>query len=181
MVALLFLALPLLVLALAIRLDSPGSPLFLQTRLGRHGRPFRIFKLRTMYRTAQGDVRISRLGRLIRRLGIDELPQLINVLMGDMALIGPRPLTLEDSRDYLTHASERFAVLPGITGLAQATGRHLSSRQRERLDCFYVRKSGVGMTRVVLLRTLRSVLRRPVHHPKAVLLAEMPAHSVSAE
>ncbi len=149
------LAVPLAVICLLIRLDSPGPALFVQTRIGLNGRPFRIFKLRTMACTPTNEkALVTRAGLWMRRFGIDELPQLINVVKGDMALIGPRPLTLEDSSAYLSRCSPRFDALPGITGLAQATGRQLPPRQRERLDRFYVRHQGIGLDIQVLWRTL---------------------------
>ena len=151
------LALPLACVCLAIRLDSAGPAFFLQTRIGRQGRPFRIVKLRTMSQ-AGGTLRVTRLGAWIRRLGIDEVPQLVNVVLGDMALIGPRPLIAEDCHAYLSAGSSRVDVLPGITGLAQATGRHLSPAHRDRLDRFYVRHRSPALDMVVLWRTLRVTL-----------------------
>lgn len=168
--ALLLLALlapPLLVVCLIIRLDSPGPILFVQTRIGRHGRPFRIFKLRTMVDGHPS--RITRAGRWIRRLGIDEIPQLINVAKGEMALIGPRPLTLDDCRDYLVACSARFDVLPGVTGLAQATGRHLPPHHRERLDRFYVDRRSFVLDILVLTRTIDSIARTLFQAPPTSL------------
>ncbi len=156
---LLVLALPLLLVCLIIRLDNAGPVFFVQRRIGRHGVPFRIFKLRTMQQDAAGEARVTRCGAWLRRLGIDEIPQLINVAKGDMALIGPRPLTLEDSRSYLADGSPRFDILPGITGLAQATGRHLPSAHRDRLDRFYVRRRSLRLDLLVFWRTLRNLLR----------------------
>ena len=126
---------PLLVfVALLIRLDSPGPVLFSQDRYGLGGRTFRIHKFRTMTASASreafrqatlGDARITRLGNILRRTSIDELPQLFNVLLGDMSLIGPRPHPLaldEHYRNILPGYMTRYAVRPGMSGLAQVTG-----------------------------------------------------------
>ncbi|WP_370675200.1 sugar transferase [Pleomorphomonas sp. PLEO] len=126
---------PLLVLVAAlIRLDSPGPVLFPQDRYGLGGRTFRIYKFRTMTATASreafrqaavGDARITRLGNILRLTSIDELPQLFNVLVGDMSLIGPRPHPLaldEHYRQVIPGYMSRYAVRPGMSGLAQVTG-----------------------------------------------------------
>ncbi|MEO8329296.1 MAG: sugar transferase, partial [Candidatus Nanopelagicales bacterium] len=128
--------------AVAIRLTSPGAAVFRQTRIGREGREFRVVKLRTMYQDAEqrraeltsenesdgllfkmaDDPRITTVGRFLRRTSIDELPQLLNVLLGDMSLVGPRPLPVNDS-DFAGHVRRRLLVPPGITGLWQVSGR----------------------------------------------------------
>ena len=127
---------PMLILVMAaISLESPGSPIFTQWRTGLSGAKFRIFKLRTMtigdadstdVRPADvADPRITRLGALLRRSSIDELPQLINVLLGDMTLVGPRPHAVEHDAIYcreIANYNQRFAVRPGLTGLAQISG-----------------------------------------------------------
>lgn len=124
----------LLFVAMLIRLDSPGPVLFPQDRYGLGGRTFRIYKFRTMTAAASreafrqatvGDARITRLGNILRRTSIDELPQLFNVLLGDMSLIGPRPHPLaldEHYRNILPGYMTRYAVRPGMSGLAQVTG-----------------------------------------------------------
>lgn len=133
------LALPLcLILLLLIRLESPGTPLFLQTRLGRGQRPFRMMKLRTMA-SGTGDMpshhvgehRITRLGRVIRRLKLDELPQLLNVLAGSMSLVGPRPC-LPSQSELIRERESRgiFSFRPGITGPAQLLGVDMSEPVR---------------------------------------------------
>lgn len=134
--ALLPVALPLTLVALiAIRLESPGSPLFVQTRVGRHLKPFRLYKLRTMGR-ATGDkpshavdpAQITRVGRIMRRTKIDELPQLLNVLGGTMSLVGPRPC-LPSQVELLSERRARglYDVRPGITGAAQVLGIDMST------------------------------------------------------
>lgn len=146
---LLLLLLPImLVCALAVACTSPGGAWFRQIRVGRGGQPFTIFKFRSMrsdapstgpHFTATGDPRITRVGRFLRRTSLDELPQLLNVLWGDMSLVGPRPNVFRQ-RDEYTQAEwdARNAVRPGITGLAQATMRSAATpEQRTALDLEY--------------------------------------------
>ncbi|HEY8521128.1 MAG TPA: sugar transferase [Gammaproteobacteria bacterium] len=140
-VALLLLAPLLLVVGALVKLDG-GPALFVQERLGRGRRPFRIYKLRTMR-----DGAVTRLGRVLRATGVDELPQLVNVLRGDMSLIGPRPLTEADVVRLGWHGpshAARWSVRPGITGLAQLhAGR--GARQSWFLDARYVRDGDLGL------------------------------------
>ena len=127
-----------LLLLLAVRLESPGSPLLVQERVGRNRRPFRMFKLRTMYRDTPnvashevGQARITRLGAVLRKLKLDELPQLINVLNGSMSLVGPRPCL--PNQQELIAERERLGVFrlqPGVTGPAQLMGIDMSTPQR---------------------------------------------------
>lgn len=161
-------ALPVLGLAvLAIKLDSPGPFLFKQERLGRHARLFCIYKLRTMtheYRKHDqqimpGSSQVTRVGALLRRLKIDELPQLFNVLLGDMSLVGPRPAmpTLLEELDEL--GRERLDARPGLTGLAQVNGNiYLSWPERWKLDAHYVRNVSLGLDLKILARTAAIVL-----------------------
>lgn len=148
----------LLVSAIGIKLCSPGPVLFRQLRAGRSGRPFTIYKLRTMHVDADAaraalaaeigadglfkmkeDPRIHRVGRFLRRTSLDEIPQLINVLKGDMALVGPRPFVLEESEKLDGWAARRFEVRPGLTGLWQVSGRsNLNFDELRRLDYLYV-------------------------------------------
>jgi exopolysaccharide biosynthesis polyprenyl glycosylphosphotransferase len=148
----------LLVSAVAIKMSSPGPVLFRQLRVGRGGRPFTIFKLRTMHVNAEQvrheltdenesdglfkireDPRIHRFGRFLRRTSLDEIPQLFNVLRGDMALVGPRPFVLEESERIDGWAARRFEVRPGLTGLWQVSGRsNLNFDELRRLDYLYV-------------------------------------------
>jgi lipopolysaccharide/colanic/teichoic acid biosynthesis glycosyltransferase len=137
--------------AIAVATTSPGGALFRQERVGRGGRPFTIFKFRSMradapavgpHFTAAGDPRITWVGRFLRRTSLDELPQLLNVLRGDMSLVGPRPNVFRQ-RDEYTQAEwdARNAVRPGITGLAQATMRSAATQeQRTALDLEYARE-----------------------------------------
>ncbi len=151
--------------AIAIPLDSPGSPLFFQARVGRAGRPFRIWKFRTMRRDAPrtgpeltqvGDPRITRLGRLLRRTSIDELPQLVNILLGDMSFIGPRPevpsIVEADWSDE--DRAVVLAVRPGLSGWAQIHGRDdLDIPAKLAYDRAYVRAMGPGIDLKILLAT----------------------------
>jgi exopolysaccharide biosynthesis polyprenyl glycosylphosphotransferase len=177
--ALILLAPVLLSVALGIRLGSPGPALFRQVRIGRGGREFRVVKFRTMYVDAErrraglaarnetdgllfkilGDPRITRLGRLLRRTSIDELPQLLNVLRGDMSLVGPRPLPVKDS-DFTGDVRRRLLVRPGITGLWQVNGRsRLSWDDAVRLDLYYVENWSIALDVTILVRTVGAVLR----------------------
>jgi len=128
----------LAVAALAIRLESPGPVIYRHVRIGRHGEPFELWKLRTMVQGAETmgaglyiearDARITRVGRLLRRFSLDELPNLVNVLRGEMAIVGPRPTVQEQVDRYTDRQRRRLEVKPGITGWAQVNGR--TSRRR---------------------------------------------------
>ncbi len=157
-----------LLTALAIRL-SLGSPvLFSQERPGRYGRPFRIYKFRTMTsaRAADGSLlpdaqRLTHVGRIVRAASLDELPQLWNVLWGDMSLIGPRPLLMQYLTRYDAEQARRHNVLPGITGLAQVNGRNATTwTERLRWDVKYVELWSLTLDARVLLDTLTTVLKR---------------------
>jgi exopolysaccharide biosynthesis polyprenyl glycosylphosphotransferase len=169
----------LLALAVAVRLESPGPALFRQERVGRHGRSFTMLKFRTMRVAAEADLealaklnegagvlfklrvdpRTTRLGRLLRRYSLDELPQLINVVRGDMALVGPRPALPREVAQYDVDPRRRLAVKPGITGLWQVSGRSdLSWEQTVRLDLAYVDNWSLGLDLRILLRTFGAVL-----------------------
>jgi lipopolysaccharide/colanic/teichoic acid biosynthesis glycosyltransferase len=159
----------LLLMVLAIRLTSPGPALFTQPRVGRHGRVFRIVKLRTMRHGLEAaladsgdkrpdDPRITSLGRMLRRWSLDELPNLWNVVRGDMSLVGPRPDGIGNPLDAA--APERMRVLPGLTGLWQVSGRSdLTVDERLQLDRDYVERWSLGLDIRILLRTIPAVLR----------------------
>lgn len=165
-------------LAIAIRLDSPGGWLFTQTRIGRHGRPFTLYKLRTFHAHAHGfygdeeirwgDDRITRIGRRLRRTKLDELPQLVNVLAGQMALIGPRPSMPEQVAGYGPAERDRLAVRPGLTGIAQVSGNtFVPWPERIRMDRWYVAHRGPRLDLAILRHTLPVVWRgeRPDDDP----------------
>jgi lipopolysaccharide/colanic/teichoic acid biosynthesis glycosyltransferase len=165
---LLLLSAPLLVAAaLAIKLESRGGPAFYrQRRVGRHGAPFELWKLRTMVPGAEemgagiyvleGDTRITRVGRLLRRLSLDELPNLLNVVKGDMALVGPRPTIQEQVDRYTDRQRRRLEVKPGVTGWAQVNGRtSLPWPERIELDVWYVDHRSLALDLKILARTAR--------------------------
>ncbi len=167
--ALLVLALPLAVVAALIRRESPGSAIFRQRRSGLHGREFEVVKLRTMVAGAErigpglaidrGDARITHLGRLLRRTSIDELPQLVNILRGEMTLVGPRPTLPHQVATYDDRQRERLLVKPGVTGWAQIHGRaSLSWPERIELDRWYVSHRTLRLDARILRRTVTVVL-----------------------
>lgn len=164
---------PLMVLiAIAICLDSRGRVMFRQARLGRFGVPFTLFKFRTMiedapdYRNADGssfnaanDARVTRLGHFLRRTSLDELPQLLNVLTGEMSLVGPRPDQVDQAQFYSGAEWRRTLVKPGITGLAQINGRNsISWAERKQLDIEYVAHQSWLLDLRILWRTIPYVI-----------------------
>src|SRR4051794_414128 len=169
----LFVLFPLLILiAGMIRLDSPGPALFRQTRTGLNGRQFRIYKFRTMTvqedgavirQATQGDARVTRIGRMLRKTSLDELPQLINVIRGEMSLVGPRPHALAHDEYYgraIPAYTRRFAVKPGITGWAQVNGARgetatvADMQRRVDLDLWYVEHRSLALDLKILAWTV---------------------------
>jgi lipopolysaccharide/colanic/teichoic acid biosynthesis glycosyltransferase len=162
---------PLIALAaLAVRLESPGSPIYRQTRVGKDGRQFEIFKLRTMVSGAEfkgaglaiaaGDDRITRVGAFLRRTSLDELPNLWNVVRGELSVVGPRPTVQVQVDQYTQRQRDRLAVKPGITGWAQINGRaSLPWSERIELDLWYVEHATFALDCKILARTVRLVLR----------------------
>jgi lipopolysaccharide/colanic/teichoic acid biosynthesis glycosyltransferase len=157
------------VLAVAIRLESPGDPIYTQTRVGKYGELFSIYKLRTMVRGAEftgaglaiqaGDARITRIGMFLRRYSLDELPNLWNVLRGEMSIVGPRPTLAIQVEQYTERQRGRLAVKPGITGWAQVNGRaSLPWPERIELDLWYVEHRSLWLDLKILARTVRMVL-----------------------
>jgi len=166
--ALLVLSPLLLLLALAVRI-SLGSPvLFRQTRPGLHGRPFRILKFRTMRdlhdedgRPLPDERRLTRFGRFLRASSLDELPELLNVLKGEMSLVGPRPLLMQYLQRYSPEQARRHECLPGLTGHAQVRGRNLVSwDERFRLDVWYVERCTLWLDLRILAQTVVTVVKR---------------------
>jgi exopolysaccharide biosynthesis polyprenyl glycosylphosphotransferase len=159
----------LLLIAILIRLDSPGPALFIQKRSGRNGELFNIFKFRSMYMDAQkyslsptssNDPRITRVGRVLRRMSLDELPQLLNVLMGTMSLVGPRPEMPLIVERYNAKQRQRLRVVPGITGLWQLSAdRAFPIHQNIEYDLYYIRKRGFFMDLAILAHTLVFAMR----------------------
>jgi exopolysaccharide biosynthesis polyprenyl glycosylphosphotransferase len=172
-----------LLIALSIWLDTPGTILYRQVRIGLHGKPFKVWKFRTMVENAdqlqkqledqnemkdgilfklKHDPRITRVGRFLRRSSLDELPQLLNVLLGDMSLVGPRPLPVRDVEKFQPHFFVRHEVLPGITGLWQVSGRSSITNFEEvmNLDLTYIQSWTLGLDMAILLRTVQVIFSR---------------------
>jgi len=173
--------------AIAIRMDTPGSPFFFQTRIGKGGKPFTIFKLRGMFIDArtqfpeyydyskkrdlefcfhhEDDPRVTRAGRFIRKTSIDELPNLWNVVKGDVSLVGPRPEIPEVLALYGDYRDEYLSVKPGVTCLSKVTGRdRLTKRETIEFDLAYIRNHCFSMDLKIIWRTFRGVvLRRDVY------------------
>ncbi len=179
-VVLSFLFFPLLIVVLLIRLDSPGSPLYWQKRVGLKGRHFPFFKFRSMVSDAdaqladliklndrsgpvfkmKNDPRVTKVGKWLRALSIDEFPQLLNVLRGEMSLVGPRPQVIWEAEKAGVLGKRRLNVLPGITGLWQVSGRaQLSHEQMIELDTYYIEHWSPGLDLTILFRTLPSILK----------------------
>lgn len=178
-------AAPVLLFAtIAIKIDTPGPVLFRQRRIGRDGRNFTIYKLRTMIRDAEGqlgdlrphndrrgplfklerDPRVTRVGRFLRAMSLDELPQLVNVLRGDMSLVGPRPALPGEAAEFDDELLARLRVRPGITGLWQVEARdNPSFGAYRRLDLFYVENWSVALDVAILVATVQEVVMRGVH------------------
>jgi len=155
---------------LAIRLESPGPVIFRQRRSGLHGSEFDVLKLRTMVQGAERlgaglavnehDARITRVGALLRRTSLDELPNLLNVLRGEMSLIGPRPTLPVQVAQYTERQRGRLAIKPGITGWAQVHGRaSLPWPERIELDLYYIEHRSLALDLQIVWRTLTIVLR----------------------
>jgi len=187
-VLLILLAPLLLMVALAIKLDSPGPIFFRQERVGRGGRPFLLWKFRTMIPSAASegmgllttpdDYRITRVGRLLRLASIDELPQLLNVIKGDMSLVGPRPGLPEHLAAYDSRQRRRLLVRPGITGLAQVKGRNsLPWPERIEYDLQYVENRSLLLNLRILLATVPVLFRRDLVYgpPENFLFGEREA------
>ncbi len=168
-----------LLVALAIKLDSPGPVLFRQARAGRDNKPFVVFKFRSMRQDAEAelaklqahneaagpmfkiraDPRVTRVGRIIRQTSLDELPQLINILRGEMSLVGPRPALLTEVAQYQDWHRKRLDVQPGLTGLWQVSGRSdLSFDEMVMLDIYYAENWSLGMDLRILLRTVPQII-----------------------
>lgn len=166
-------------IALFIKLTSPGPIIYRQTRVGRGGRPFTFYKFRSMIvgadqmidailhmNTTNGptfknpnDPRVTPVGRILRKTSLDELPQLFNVLRGDMSLVGPRPPLASEVAEYSEYELQRLAVMPGLTCLWQVNGRSdLTFREQVELDLEYIRRRGLWTDLCILLRTIPAVV-----------------------
>ncbi|MEP0918142.1 sugar transferase [Leptolyngbya sp. DQ-M1] len=172
-----------LVIALLIKLDSPGPIFFRQTRIGLHNRPFRVWKFRTMVVNApelqkqlesqnetrdgvlfkiKDDPRVTRIGKFLRRYSLDELPQIFNVLLGEMSFVGPRPLPVRDVEKFSEHCFIRHAVLPGITGMWQVSGRSDVDNFDDvlQLDMVYIKDWSLWLDLKIILQTISVVLQK---------------------
>jgi sugar transferase EpsL len=161
-------------IAMAIEMDTPGHQIFRQIRVGRRGHEFTMFKFRTMsteidepgYLVHKGDILVTRVGAFLRGCHLDEIPQLVNVLRGDMSLVGPRPLPVDNMLAYAHTRSyvRRLRVRPGMTGLAQVVGREwffkYGRRSVFRLDSLYVQHKSFCLDIVILIKTMGAVMRR---------------------
>jgi len=170
------------IVGLLIRIDSPGPVFFLQERPGERGRPFKIWKFRTMHVDAErrlnslspefleefwrygkirNDPRITRVGYWLRKYSLDELPQIINVLRGEMSLVGPRPYLFSQLKQLGLYSNEIFSVKPGLTGLWQISGRsEVTTEERVSMDTYYIRNWSIWMDLYILARTVWVVLTR---------------------
>jgi lipopolysaccharide/colanic/teichoic acid biosynthesis glycosyltransferase len=165
--------------ALGIKISSPGPVFYGQERIGRSGRAFKMLKFRSMYVDAEArlselqeaneasgplfkmkdDPRVTSIGKWMRKFSVDEFPQLINVLRGEMSLVGPRPPLPREVERYSTHDWRRLEVLPGMTGLWQTSGRSaLTFDEMVRLDLFYIENWSVALDMTLILRTVPAVL-----------------------
>jgi lipopolysaccharide/colanic/teichoic acid biosynthesis glycosyltransferase len=170
-ITLLVLLAPLmLALALAVRVTSPGPAIFKQRRAGRDGKPFLCYKFRTMRLDvdpfgpspkSHADKRLTQVGRFLREYSLDELPQLFNIILGDMSLVGPRPLYVSQIPEWNARQMKRLRVKPGLTGLAQVSGRgRLTREEKLELDVRYVDAASVWLDGRIILTTIRQVLGR---------------------
>ncbi|QQK80443.1 exopolysaccharide biosynthesis polyprenyl glycosylphosphotransferase [Salicibibacter cibi] len=159
----------LLIIALMIKVDSQGSVFFSQPRIGQHAQTFNIIKFRTMVtnaenqglglKTAENDLRITKVGKYLRKLSLDEIPQLFNVLKGEMSLIGPRPAPVHHLDTYSDKEKKRLNMRPGITGWAQVNGRNvLTWPERIEKDIWYVENYSLWLDVKILFRTLKVIL-----------------------
>lgn len=168
----LIIAIPIiLIFSVIIVIDSKGSPIYSQMRLGKNGKEFKIYKLRSMYIDAEkngpqwaakNDDRITKVGKIIRLLRIDEFPQLFNVLFGDMSIVGPRPerkLFHEKFKKTIPNFDKRLSVVPGLTGWAQVNGGYeISPKEKLDLDMFYINNLSLKLDLLIILKTVRVVL-----------------------
>jgi len=159
-----------IIIAIAIRLTSKGPAIFKQERAGKDGKPFIFYKFRTMKLNVEPfgpspksakDPRLTKIGRFLREYSLDELPQLFNVLKGDMSIAGPRPLYLSQMAEWSERQKKRLLVKPGLTGLAQISGRgELTHEEKLELDVKYVETKTLWLDLKIILTTIGMVLRR---------------------
>ncbi|MDU1312957.1 MAG: sugar transferase [Clostridium septicum] len=171
-----------LIIALVIRIDSEGPIIFGHARLGRYGKIIKVYKFRTMYKNSQeifnnfteeqkaeyyinfkldNDPRVTRIGNLLRRTSLDELPQLINILKGDMSVVGPRPIVKKEVEKYGVYSTKLFSVMPGLTGYWQANGRSDTTyEERVEMDMYYIDNRSLNLDFKIILKTIASVIKK---------------------
>lgn len=173
---------PLVIIAVAIKLSGKGSVVFKQQRAGKGGKSFIFYKFRTMRKNVDpfgpspksgDDPRLTKIGKFLREYSLDELPQLINVLKGDMSIVGPRPLYMEQMKEWNERQKKRLLVKPGITGLAQISGRgELTKEEKLELDVRYVENASLWFDLKIIFITIIQVFRRKSIYEKRYSLAE---------
>ena len=156
----------LLIITIAIKIDSKGPAIFKQIRSGRYNKEFTLYKFRSMavnndfYDTKEED-RLTKVGRFIRKTSLDELPQLFNIIKGDMSFIGPRPWVVDYAKYFTKKQMKRLDVLPGITGLAQCSGRNnLTILKRIKIDIYYVDNISLKLDIMIIFKTIKCILLR---------------------
>lgn len=181
LLALVVLIVPMAIVALLIRLESPGAAIFVHNRIGKNGKPLPLLKFRSMFTNAEdmikdftpeqkaeweanfkldNDPRITRMGHFIRRTSIDELPQLINILKGDLSIVGPRPVVTKELEKYGENKEKFLSVTPGLTGYWQAYARsNCSYEQRMEMELFYVDNANLWWDIKIIFATVGAVLR----------------------
>ncbi|CAM1341424.1 sugar transferase [Tenacibaculum amylolyticum] len=161
---------PMVIIGILIRIDSKGSIFYRQNRIGKGGKVFKIFKFRTMvsnadqiggYSTKKNDNRITKVGAFLRKTSLDEIPQVFNIFLGDMSLIGPRPDVPAQKSNYTEEEfKKRHNVLPGISGLAQSRNRHnLNNKSRKKYDIFYNEKVSFFLDIKIIFWTIKTLLK----------------------
>lgn len=177
-----------IIITIIVWIDTKTNPFFLQERIGKNGKVFKVIKFRTMYKNAdeilknileknkkakeewikyrklKNDPRVTKLGKFLRRFSLDELPQIINVIKGDMSLVGPRPYLKKEFEDYKVSVDVQkkiLSVYPGITGLWQVSGRNnLEFEDRIKLDVYYVENWSLWLDFIILLKTVKVVIKK---------------------
>ena len=171
-----------LIIAIAIKLDSEGNIVFGHTRIGKNGKPIKVYKFRTMVKNAKevfdnfteeqkeeyytnfkldNDPRITKVGDFLRKTSLDELPQLLNIIKGDMSVVGPRPIVEKEIEKYGVYAEKMFSVIPGLTGYWQANGRSDTSYdERVQMDMYYVDNRSLALDIKIIFKTIVSVVKK---------------------
>jgi undecaprenyl phosphate N,N'-diacetylbacillosamine 1-phosphate transferase len=170
-IAIIIFSVPFLIIALLIKIDSKGPIFFRQERVGKNGRTFKIWKFRSMilgaekiglgYEVEKNDSRITKIGKYLRQWSIDELPELFNVLSGEMSLVGPRPTLKYQVEKYNNFQKQRLLIKPGLTGWAQIHGRNsLSWEKRIEYDAWYIKNWSIWLDAKILLKTINVILSK---------------------